>query len=205
MPATRCSTWLPLLLAGASLSAQQPPAWTDAGVTNGVALAYRDNATLDAREVRATAELAAPVERIFTSVCDFSTYKSWLDGIEEARLISGTLPADYEFYFRYASRDLIVASRDVAMHVQSGPRENGAAGCHWSEIAGRVPEQRGVVRMLLHRGSWTIEPMPAGKSRVIYQVAVRPGGSVPDWLVRRGALAEIPDVIERLRRRLDAK
>jgi hypothetical protein len=204
MPTRRAAGML-LLLAGASLSAQQPPAWTDAGTTNGVALAYRDNATLDAREIRATVELAASVDRVFAIVCDFSTYQSWLEGIEEARLLTGTPPREYEFYFRYAARDLVVASRDVAMRVQGGPRENGASGCQWSEIAGRVPEKRGVVRMPLHRGSWTIDPLPGGRARVVYQVAVRPGGSVPAWLVRRGALSEIPDVIERLRRRLDAK
>jgi hypothetical protein len=36
----------------------------------------------------------------------------------------------------------------------------------------------------------------------MYQVAVNPGGDLPGWLVRRGAIGALPDVIEEVRRRL---
>ena len=93
-------------------------------------------------------------------------------------------------------------ARDVAVRVQSKSEGSGARSCQWSEVSGRVPERRGVVRMPLLRGSWTIEPLAGGRSRVIYQVAAQPGGWIPGWLVRSGALSAIPDVVERLRRRL---
>ncbi len=56
--------------------------------------------------------------------------------------------------------------------------------------------------MPLLRGSWTIEPLDVTRSRVVYQVAVNPGGRLPGWLVRRGAVSALPDVIEQVRRRL---
>ena len=56
--------------------------------------------------------------------------------------------------------------------------------------------------MPLLSGSWTIEPLDATRSRVVYQVAVNPGGRLPGWLVRRGAVSALPDVIEQVRRRL---
>jgi hypothetical protein len=34
---------------------------------------------------------------------------------------------------------------------------------------------------------------------VTYQVAARPGGRIPGWLVRRGAVQALPDIIARLR------
>ena len=194
-----------VLLASVMVSATQVPEWTPAGTTNGITLAYRDNKELDAREVRATVELTSPVDRVFAMVCDFSTYPTWMDGIEEARVISGTAPAKYEFYFRYKGRFLIVSSRDVAVRVEGGTRDNGAYGCHWSEAAGLVSERNGTVRMPLFRGSWSIEPVDppgGGRSRVVYQAAVRAGGSVPEGLVRQNAISELRDVIERLRRRL---
>ena len=190
------------VIAGIVVALLQAADWTPAGETNGITVAYRDNKTLDAREVRATAELLAPVDRIFALVCDFSTYPAWLSGIEEARLVSGTIPDQYEFYFRYEGRYLIVSSRDVAMRVEGGARGNGAFGCQWSEVAGRVPERSGTVRMPLYRGSWTVEPVGGGRSRVTDQAAVRPGGSVPDGLVRQNAVSELRDVMEQLRRRL---
>lgn len=200
--------WPLVVAACAIVTATQAPEWTPAGVTNGIAVDYRDNKELDAREVRATAEMPATVERLFPMVCDFSTFSTWADGIEEARLVSGTIPAKYDFYFRYKGRFLIVSSRDVVVRVEGGARANGAFGCEWSEVTGVVPERNGSVRMPLFRGSWTIEPVESpggGRSRVVYQAAVRPGGSVPDGLVRQGAVTELREVIEQLRRRLTGK
>ena len=167
-----------------------------------VALAFRDDSALAAREVRATTELRFPADRIFAVVCDLSGYKTVVPGIQEARTIAGAIPADYEIYLRYAPRFLVVAARDVVLRVQGGPRADGAFGCQWSEIAGRVAESRGVVRMPLLRGSWTIEALDANRARVVYQVTARPGGNIPAWLVRRGALSALPDVIDQVRQRL---
>jgi hypothetical protein len=165
-------------------------------------VAYRENPALAAREVRATVEVVASAERVLGIVCDFREYRTLVEGVDDARLLSGTIPTDYEFYFRYAAQYLIVAARDVAVRVQSQTVAAGARGCQWAEVSGRVPEQRGVVRMPLLRGSWTVEPLAGGRSRVVYQVAAQPGGSIPGWLVRSGALSAIPDVVERLRKRL---
>ena len=49
----------------------------------------------------------------------------------------------------------------------------------------------------------TIEALDGTRSRVIYQIAVKPGGRLPGWLVRRGALSEVADVITQVRRCLE--
>ena len=176
--------------------------WTAAGTTRGVALAFRDDPRLDVREVRATAELPFPAARIFPLVCDFTNYGSLVSGVQEARVLSGAAPADYEIYMRYAPRFVVVAARDVVVHVQGQSTPDGSSRCHWTDLEERLPERKGVVRMPLLRGSWTIEPLDAMRSRVVYQVAVNPGGRLPGWLVRRGAVSALPDVIEHVRRRL---
>jgi hypothetical protein len=117
-------------------------------------------------------------------------------------VISGTAPSDYEVYMRYAPRFLVVSARDVVVHVQGQSTPDGSSRCHWTDLKDREPERRGVVRMPLLRGSWTIEPLDVTRSRVVYQVAVNPGGRLPSWLVRRGAVRALPDVIEQVRRRL---
>ena len=176
--------------------------WTAAGTTRGVALAFRDDPRLDVREVRATAELPFPAARIFPLVCDFTNYGSLVSGVQEARVLSGAAPADYEIYMRYAPRFVVVAARDVVVHVQGQSTPDGSSRCHWTDLEERLSRTKGVVRMPLLRGSWTIEPLDAMRSRVVYQVAVNPGGRLPGWLVRRGAVSALPDVIEHVRRRL---
>ena len=176
--------------------------WASAGTKNGVALAFRDDPALGAREVRATSELAFPIDAIFPVVCDLSNYRTLVADVTEATLVDGRIPADYEIYLRYAPRYLVVAARDVVLRVHGESDAPGRAGCRWSEVTGRQAERKGTVRMPLLRGSWTLESLDAGRSRVVYQVAVRPGGRIPGWLVRRGAVQALPEVIEKVRERL---
>ena len=176
--------------------------WTAAGTTKGVTLEFRDDPQLDVREVRATAELSFPADRIFPLVCDFTNYGSLVSGVKETRMMSGTPPSDYEIYMRYAPRFLIVSGRDVVVRVQGQSAPGGSSECRWTDLKEREPERKGTVRMRLLRGSWTIEPLDATRSRVVYQVAVNPGGRLPGWLVRQGAVSALPDVIEEVRRQL---
>jgi ribosome-associated toxin RatA of RatAB toxin-antitoxin module len=190
------------LLVLLSLAEAATGAWTAAGTAKGVAVAFRDDPRLGVREVRATAELAFPAARIFPLVCDFTRYGSLVSGVQETTVMSGTAPADYEVYLRYAPRFVIVAARDVVVRVRGQSTPDGVSTCEWREVEARAPLRDGVVRMPLLRGSWTLEPLGPARSRVVYQVAVDPGGRLPGWLVRRGAVNALPEVVEQVRRRL---
>ena len=192
MIAARLSVLL-LLASMAMAAAQIDQGWTGAGVKNGVTLEFRDDSQLNARQVRAMAELPHAPEQIIPIVCDFT--QALDPDTREARVLSGAIGGRYEIYLRYAPRYVVVSARDVVLDVR--PEANG---CAWSEVGGRVPPQSGAVRMPLLRGSWTVEPIDAARSRVTYQIAVRPGGSIPGWMVRRGAAGALPDVIGRVAR-----
>jgi hypothetical protein len=167
--------------------------WMPAGSKDGVQLAFRDDPALDAREMRAVAEIPHSAARIVSVVCDFTQP---LDpDVRESKIISGDLQSNYEIYLRYTSRFMIVAGRDVVIDVQRQEH-----GCSWTERNGVVAERSGTVRMPLLRGSWTVEALEPDRSRVTYQIAVNPGGSIPGWLVRRGASSALPDVISRVTR-----
>ncbi len=59
-----------------------------------------------------------------------------------------------------------------------------------------IPEPpKGVVRMGVIRGSWTIEPSASGGSEISYVVYNDPGGSVPAWLVHGGQADAAEDLI----------
>ena len=191
------------LLLLVSLAQAAAGGWTAAGTTRDVTLEFRDDPQLEVREVRATTELPFPAARIFALVCDFTHYGSLVSGVQETKMMSGTAPSDYEIYMRYAPRFVVVSARDVVVHVQDRSTPNGSSACQWTDLKDREPERKGVVRMPLLRGSWTIEPLDAARSRVVYQVAVNPGGRLPGWLVRRGAVSALPDVIEQVQRRLE--
>jgi hypothetical protein len=167
--------------------------WQDAGVKDRVAVSFSDDPQLNVRRVRAVAELSHAPDEIIDVVCDFTQL---LDpDTRESRVLAGDIGSDYEIYLRYAPRYMVVSARDVVLKVEA--EDNG---CTWSEIAGRLPPQSGAVRMALLRGSWSVEPLDASRSRVTYQIAVDPGGSIPGWMVRRGAVSALPEVIRRVAR-----
>ena len=186
-----------------SLAQAAAGGWTASGTTRGVTLAFRDDPQLEVREVRATTELAFPAARIFPLVCDFTHYRSLVSGVEETKMLAGAPPSDYEIYMRYAPRLLVISARDVVVRVQSQSTPDGLSRCDWTDLKEREPAREGIVRMPLLRGSWTIEPLDARRARVVYQVAVNPGGRLPGWLVRRGAVGALPAVIDEVRRRLE--
>ena len=179
--------------AGGAAAAQ---GWTPSGSRDGVQLYFRDDPALDAREMRAVAELPHPASRITAVACDFTQR---LDpDVRESKVLSGDLQGSYVIYLRYAPRFMVVAARDVVIAV-----DRTHNGCSWSERDSLVLEHAGTVRMPLLRGSWTVEESGGARSRVVYQVTVKPGGRIPGWLVRRGASAALPESIARLTRCLD--
>lgn len=177
-------------------------AWTAAGTRGDVTLEYRDEAD-GVRAVRATAQLPFPAGRIAALVCDFTNYPTLLPDVREARVLATDGPLRQDVYMRYAPRFLIVSARDVVVRVER--YESSAAariGCQWQHVeSGAAPAPR-TVRMDALRGRWDVAPLTAGRSRVVYEVAADPGGSLPGWLVRRGALGALPDVIAQVRERL---
>jgi hypothetical protein len=191
-----------VLLVSAFAAADRDSEWTSGGTKDGVTLAFRDDPVLAAREVRAISELPFPAARIFSVVCDFTHYGQLVSGVTEARLLEGHIPTDYEIYLRYAPRFVVVAARDVVLRVRSGADAPGALGCGWSEVADRLAKRNGTVRMPLIRGTWTLEPLDDNRSRATYRLAAVPGGRIPGWLVRKGAVQVMPDVIEKVRERL---
>lgn len=189
--------WVASLLLLPSLFVEAGQEWVADGAKGGVEIAFRDDPTLGAREVRAIAELPHAAGRIAAVVCDFT---QTLDrDVREARVLSGDVASHYRIYLRYAPRYVVVAARDVVIDV-----ERTANGCTWAETAERTELRPGTVRMNLLRGSWSIEPLDAARSRVTYQIAVKPGGSVPGWLVRRGAAGALPGVIKQVSRCLSS-
>jgi hypothetical protein len=114
------------MLTSTLLSAVQD--WTPAGTKDGVVLHYRDDAALDAREVRAVAELPHPADRIIALVCDFTQTPD--PGIREKRILSGNVAERYEVYLRYAARFMVVSPRDVVIDVR-----RDAGGCAWLPLA----------------------------------------------------------------------
>jgi hypothetical protein len=201
---------VPLFTIAPRTAAGAPPdetPWEDVGVREGVHLYQRDVTALHAIEVRAVAETDAPAEDVFEVVADYGRYPEFMPGILEAKVMeeeSGTR----EVYMRYKPQFLIIAARDVDLRVRLTPAPVAGLApsrSEWENIEGRFPARPDTVRMPLNKGSWTIEPFDSNRrARLTYQVMVKPGGSIPDWLVRWGAASALPEVMHVVEARVKA-
>jgi hypothetical protein len=184
----------------------RPEGWKSAGNTEGVALAQRENTQLNAQEVRAIAEMDAAPWDVFAVVADCGNYPGYMPGVLEARILEGATPSSFEVYMRYKPQFIIIAARDVILRVNvSVPTPGSSAPWRsaWECEPKRLPEVASTVRIPLSTGSWTVEGIDGDRrSRVTYQVAVKPGGAIPDWLVRWGAARALPELMHVVRDRV---
>jgi len=177
--------------------------WVDAGLRDGVRLSSRENPALGAFEVRAEKELPIAARALFAVVTDYGRYQEFMPGILSNRIFPGEAPARFDVYMLYSPQFVVVRARDVVLQVELLPAAgtNAVWTSHWKNMGARVAERPDAVRMPLNVGSWTIEDLGPGRSRVTYQVAVRPGGWIPDWMVRWGAARALPEVLELVAKR----
>jgi hypothetical protein len=174
------------------------------GVQDGVHLFSRVSPTLNAFEVRAERTLSFPAQLIYEVVTDYGRYQEFMPGIVSATLFQVTNTNELDVYMRYSPQFVVVRARDVELQVtlQPGLESQATWRSAWKNITGRAPERSDSVRMPLNVGSWSISPISANSSRIVYQVAVRPGGWIPDWMVRWGAARALPEVIQIVERRV---
>ena len=168
-------------------AAQTDQGWTAAGITNGVTLTFRDDPQLNARQVRAVAELPHAPGLIIPVVCDFTQI------LDPTRARPRSLRRD-----RRPLRDL--SALRTTLHGRVGSRRGArrsTAGQRLRVVGGRRAYPAATRRRAHGAVAWivAVEPIDSSRSRVTYQIAVRPGGSIPRWVVRRGAVSALPEVI----------
>ncbi len=172
--------------------------WDEQGTDDGVAVWTRPIEGIDSKEVRAVGRFDAPPAEVFAALIDVPNMTRNRPHTVEARLIEkkGNV-------LRYYQRldPPVVSARD---YVLDGTMTRvGEGGFRLSVKAvsdPRVPEVKGVVRLSLIRGSWTIEPADGGKaSKVSYEMLTDPKTSMPSFAANRAAIGATRDVFQRMR------
>lgn len=182
--------------------------WEEARRAGGVVVFTRDEPVQNAREVQGITLVDRPPGALFDAISDYGRYTEFMPGVSEARILERAADGSFFVYFRYDPPYFFIAPRDVIVHVRLTTAEastDGVLGSAWVAAPERLPEREGVVRMPLNTGTWRVEPVDGGtRCRLTYQVLVKPGGWIPDWLVKWGAARAIPDVMEAIRARAAA-
>ncbi len=190
---------LGLSLFAPTVRAQDDEGWVDRGGRDGVRLAIRDRQGSKIREIRAIAEVDAPPERVLAVLADVEHYPQFMPPTEEVRLLRRE--GDAAVYYMEINPP-VVARRDYCFRVAFEHFPDGKLRSHWElEPSGCLPERSGVVRVQATDGEWILEPREGGKkTQALYRCHIEIGGQVPAWMVNQRSIAQLPDVINAVRR-----
>ena len=183
-----------VLLLSVSALWQPAHAWERESSDGGVALFSRAVPGSDLDGLRAEIVVNAGLSTVLTVLRRIQEFPRFMPGMVRSEILesyedtaSSTSSLTYQ---RLTFR--LLEDRDVVLKSSLRPLDStGLRGWRidfWSVTGKGPPSPSGVIRIKHLRGGWTLIPLDGGEStRVVYQRHIDLGGSVPDWLVNRGA------------------
>jgi len=135
------------------------------------------------KEYKAETLVQASTDRVLEVLTNTDRYSKWMAGIKETRLLKKENDSTFYIYARlsvpwpFNDRDEISKSVIYKDSIHRGYFMTIKL------ISGYLPKIKGVVRMTDGNGYWLLEPKPGGKTRVVQQFIVDPGGNMPAWIV----------------------
>ncbi|MFH0934745.1 MAG: START domain-containing protein [Pseudomonadota bacterium] len=165
------------------LTTNQAAAWTLVKEQDGIQVQTRKLEDSAIAESLATVTVESGLAPIVALILDADNQYRWIDSVdhsERVEQISTTTSCNYTLSkapWPVADRDAVVlteASQDPATHVVQ---------IRSHAVPERLPEKKGVVRIMRVDSLWTLTPQPGGKVEISYRVHSEPGGQLPAWLI----------------------
>lgn len=107
----------------------------------------------------------------------------WLYACAQMRL----LEVDGDATWIYLTTDLPwpTQPRDMVLKVTTERLDDGTMVRHLSADPGKIPEEKGRIRVQRLAGEWIMKPLGERETEVTYQLRADPAGDVPGWLANR--------------------
>ncbi len=172
--------------------------WRLATERDGVRIFSRKVPGTAVHELRGEATIGLPAARIFALICDLDAYPGVMPRTTESRLLRRDV--DAAWYYMVIDPPWI-ARRDFCVRAERSHLPDGSLVASWTLDGEGCPAPRpGYVRLPRNEGKWVLTPLGDASTALSYQALTDPGGTIPKWLVNKGAPGGIVDVIEAVRR-----
>ena len=121
---------------------------------------------------------------------DYAHHRRFVKDVAESRIVQRKSDA----FWVYQRLDLpAIADRDFTLRVTWGSTGDDLWTHFVCDNDEGPPPHQGVVRVSIHEGHWTLQPIADGQAtHARYQVHLDLAGSLPAWMARSGAAKEIP-------------
>ncbi|HEY0839295.1 MAG TPA: START domain-containing protein [Vulgatibacter sp.] len=155
-------------------------------------------------EVKVEGRIDSPPETVLAVLADVESYVETMPHTEVSKLVK----REGDRVWLYSVVDPPLGSRrDYCVEITLTQRDDGTLGTEWKPANELAPaEKKGVVRVKVNDGSWTLEPTDGGKATwATYRLHVDPGGKVPKWIVEKTNRKSVPDAFEAVRKASTSK
>jgi hypothetical protein len=134
-------------------------------------------------EVKVETTFPGKLSSLATLILDIGNYPNWSFNSEKAYILKKISQSELYFYSLVHS-PWPASDRDLAMHLHlTQDSSTRTLYIHNDEIAGYIPEKKGVVRVPACIERWVVTPLPGDRIRIIYELRLDPGASAPPWLI----------------------
>jgi uncharacterized membrane protein len=187
-----------LLLPLALVATAYADDWQEFSNKDGVLTQWRKVEGARVREIRATGEIAQPLQKLVAVLRDIEHWPQFMPPTESVEIYDdkGDLRR-----MHVTINPAYVSRRDYCVEVAWRVTSQGAES-HWLQIAEGCPSpKKGVVRHLRTDGMWRLRAVDGGRTFVEYQAVTDPAGNIPAWMVDRATAKTMRGMFQSLARR----
>jgi hypothetical protein len=192
-------------LAGALPAIGHADDWEDFATRDGIVASRRFVEGRELPQLRSIAEVAGTPYEILAVLLDFPAYRKWVPDCAEATTLR-RLDAWRSIIHTRTDLPWPVLDREAVIEQEvTFVRAPELVKVYFRAIdAPDVARAPDTVRTSDADGSYTIQALDDGRSRVTYMVYADPGGTLPDWLIKMQSTRNPLGTLASLRDRLEA-
>ncbi len=171
-----------LIFCFVSVFADTQEDWKYSKTKKGITVYTRKVDGSNIKQFRAIASFNTNLSAICSVILDVDNQKSWMADTKESKLVKRNSQSEWISYVQlaipwpYENRDMV-----MDCNIKQNPN-NKEVKVRMSASLEYVKENRGVVRMKVAKGVFTLTPKPDGVD-VEYVFLGDPAGKIPSWLI----------------------
>lgn len=173
-----CGLLAPVLVISA-ISLAAGGEWTKVKDTNGIRVYQRPVPSTDLVEYMAVTSIPEKMEVIGEALRDVDSFHQWVSDCKEARIVK---KYDKNSFITYmVLNPPIIEERDIVLEDKTRyDFDNGKAVISFFSMHyDAIPPKKGITRVTLMDGDYTMEFLGRDKTKFIYRLKVDPAGSIP--------------------------
>lgn len=135
-----------------------------------------------------TIVFAAPIEKCFDVICDYSKYPEFLSEVKSIRIgtrSGNTVDVHYE-------AEIVKTIKYSVRCTEARPNK-----LSWTYISGDFMKD--------NRGGWTLEDLGGGQTKATYDIEVTVGMLVPKTVINMLVDTGLPKLLESFKRRIESR